>query len=289
MNIEQPLVTMIATDLDGTLLDSHKQVSAETRKVLRELKNRGILFGIASGRPVESGQILVHDWGLENDISFLIGMNGGALYDMRTKAKHKYYPLSGDKILEIMEHFKDMDVIFQCMLGNDRFVSKSTEKTRAHAKLFCEHEHEVDLQEFLPGREIDKLILFLDPELMPAVRQRATTFSNPAYTSMQTADNLYEYMDPRINKGFGIEKACKHYGITPDHVVAFGDAENDEAMIETVGLGVAMANASDELKKIADVVLKETNDQDGLAHFVENVVLPANTDRLEHDANARLG
>ncbi|WP_300903259.1 HAD family hydrolase [Faecalibaculum rodentium] len=289
MNIEQPLVTMIATDLDGTLLDSHKQVSAETRKVLRELKNRGILFGIASGRPVESGQILVHDWGLENDISFLIGMNGGALYDMRTKAKHKYYPLSGDKILEIMEHFKDMDVIFQCMLGNDRFVSKSTEKTRAHAKLFCEHEHEVDLQEFLPGREIDKLILFLDPELMPAVRQRGTTFSDPAYTSMQTADNLYEYMDPRINKGFGIEKACKHYGITPDHVVAFGDAENDEAMIETVGLGVAMANASDELKKIADVVLKETNDQDGLAHFVENVVLPANTDRLEHDANARLG
>ncbi|MEY8469309.1 HAD family hydrolase [Faecalibaculum rodentium] len=289
MNIEQPLVTMIATDLDGTLLDSHKQVSEETRKVLRELKNRGILFGIASGRPVESGQILVHDWGLENDISFLIGMNGGALYDMRTKAKHKYYPLSGDKILEIMEHFKDMDVIFQCMLGNDRFVSKSTEKTRAHAKLFCEHEHEVDLQEFLPGREIDKLILFLDPELMPAVRQRATTFSDPAYTSMQTADNLYEYMDPRINKGFGIEKACKHYGITPDHVVAFGDAENDEAMIETVGLGVAMANASDELKKIADVVLKETNDQDGLAHFIENVVLPANTDRLEHDANARLG
>lgn len=289
MNIEQPLVTMIATDLDGTLLDSHKQVSEETRKVLRELKNRGILFGIASGRPVESGQILVHDWGLENDISFLIGMNGGALYDMRTKAKHKYYPLSGDKILEIMEHFKDMDVIFQCMLGNDRFVSKSTEKTRAHAKLFCEHEHEVDLQEFLPGREIDKLILFLDPELMPAIRQRATTFSDPAYTSMQTADNLYEYMDPRINKGFGIEKACKHYGITPDHVVAFGDAENDEAMIETVGLGVAMANASDELKRIADVVLKETNDQDGLAHFVENVVLPANTDRLEHDANARLG
>ncbi|WP_286079072.1 HAD family hydrolase [Faecalibaculum rodentium] len=289
MNIEQPLVTMIATDLDGTLLDSHKQVSEETRKVLRELKNRGILFGIASGRPVESGQILVHDWGLENDISFLIGMNGGALYDMRTKAKHKYYPLSGDKILEIMEHFKDMDVIFQCMLGNDRFVSKSTEKTRAHAKLFCEHEHEVDLQEFLPGREIDKLILFLDPELMPAVRQRATTFSDPAYTSMQTADNLYEYMDPRINKGFGIEKACKHYGITPDHVVAFGDAENDEAMIETVGLGVAMANASDELKKIADVVLKETNDQDGLAHFIENVVLPANTDRLEHDANACLG
>jgi hypothetical protein len=280
---------MIATDLDGTLLDSHKQVSEETRKVLRELKNRGILFGIASGRPVESGQILVHDWGLENDISFLIGMNGGALYDMRTKAKHKYYPLSGDKILEIMEHFKDMDVIFQCMLGNDRFVSKSTEKTRAHAKLFCEHEHEVDLQEFLPGREIDKLILFLDPELMPAVRQRATTFSDPAYTSMQTADNLYEYMDPRINKGFGIEKACKHYGITPDHVVAFGDAENDEAMIETVGLGVAMANASDELKKIADVVLKETNDQDGLAHFIENVVLPANTDRLEHDANACLG
>lgn len=69
-------------------------------------------------------------------------------------------------------------------------------------------------------------------------------------------------------------------------MVAFGDAENDEAMIRTVGCGVAMANASDELKRIADVVLAETNDQDGLAHFVENIILPANQDRLEIDANA---
>lgn len=286
---ENPMVTLVATDLDGTLLDSHKQVTPETRKVLKELKNRGILFGIASGRPVESGQILVHDWGLSNDISFLIGMNGGVIYDMRTGEKEQYHLLDGEKVLEIMDHYKDMDVIFQVMVGNDRYVNKSTEETRAHAKLFCENEMVTDLEEFLKGRKVNKLILFMDPSYMPKVRERAATFSDPAYTSMQTADNLYEYMDPHINKGFGIKKACEHFGITPEHVVAFGDAENDEAMIEYVGCGVAMANASEELKEIADVVLERTNDQDGLAYFLEDVVLPANDARLEKDANAKVG
>lgn len=157
-------ITLVATDLDGTLLNNEKKVTPATREAMKQLKNHGILFGIASGRPVESGQILVKDWGLESDISFLIGMNGGVIYDMRTKEKDQFHLMDGNLILEIMEHFKDMDVIFQVMVGNDRYVNRSTEATRAHAKLFGENEILVDLEQFVKNRKVNKLILYLDPK-----------------------------------------------------------------------------------------------------------------------------
>ena len=282
-------ITLVATDLDGTLLNNKKQVTPATRAAMKQLKNHGILFGIASGRPVESGQILVKDWGLESDISFLIGMNGGVIYDMRTGQKEQFHLMDGELILEIMDHFKDMDVIFQVMVGNDRYVNKSTEETRAHAKLFGENEILVDLKEFVKGRKVNKLILYMDPSYMDAVKALDETFSNPKYTSFATANNLYEYVDPAINKGFGIQKICEHFGITPDHVVAFGDASNDKEMIEYVGCGVAMQNASDDIKAVADVVSEYTNEQDALAHFVNDRILPANPDRLERDANVKMG
>ena len=74
-------VTLVATDLDGTLLNSEKKVSEKNKEAIRRLKEHGILFGVVSGRPVESGLILCKGWGLEDSISFLIGMNGGVLYD----------------------------------------------------------------------------------------------------------------------------------------------------------------------------------------------------------------
>lgn len=283
------VITLVATDLDGTLLTNEKKVDEETRKALKQLKNHGILFGIASGRPVESGQILVKDWGLEDDISFLIGMNGGVIYDMRTKEKEQFHLMDGQLIQEIMDHYKDMDVIFQVMVGNDRYVNKSTEETRAHAKLFGENEILCDLDAFVKDRKVNKLILYMDPSYMDQVKERAKTFSSPEYTSFQTADNLYEYCDPRINKGFGIQKICEHYGITPEHVVAFGDSENDMEMLKTVGCGVAMKNASSDVKAVADVVSIYTNEEDALAHFVNEEIIPRSPDKLERDANVKVG
>lgn len=286
---EKPVVTMVVTDLDGTLLNSDKKVTPATRQMMKELKNRGILFGIASGRPVESGKVLMHDWGLASDISFLIGMNGGALYDVRRDTTESWYALAGEKILEIIDHFKDLPVIFQAMVGNKRYTSKSTPETRAHARLYGEIEYETDLASWLPGRSISKLIIMMDPEMMPAVRERAASFSDPAYTSMQTDARLYEYMDPRINKGFGVMKACEHFGIDPSHVVAFGDAENDKAMLEFVGMGVCMANGDPITKAAADVVSPYTNDEDAAAVYVMETVLPNNEARLERNANAKVG
>ena len=267
-------ITLIATDLDGTLLDDKKEVTNTTRTILKQLKQQGILFGVATGRPVESTLILSKEWGLDEDLSFMIGMNGGIIYDVRQQEKEEFHLMNGETILEIIEHFKDMNVLFHVMVGNHRYTNLSTPETLEYAELFGEVEIEIDLSTFLIGKKVNKLIIYLlNPEEMDDVKQRASTFSSELYTSFQTAPRLYEYVHPSINKGFGIKKVCEHFGICLENVAAFGDAQNDKEMLQIVGMGVAMKNACDEIKEVADFVSEFSNKENGMARFIEQYIM----------------
>lgn len=277
-------VTLVITDLDGTLLDSEKNVSEANRQAIQNLKNHGILFGIASGRPVESGIFLSRKWGLEDSISFLVGMNGGAMYDMRRQEKEKFATMDGEEILEIIQHFrdlKDLNLHFEVMDGNSRYVEWSSPETLENAALYGENEIIVDLDEYLKGRRVDKLIIRSRPEDQSKVIEHAKKMKSDHVASYSTSDILYEYVKPEINKGYGLQKVCDHYGLSLDNVVAFGDEANDVEMLMLAGTGVAMANGITPAKMAANVVSDYTNDQDALAHFINEVIIPNAEGKLE--------
>ena len=269
----EEVVTLVATDLDGTLLNGKKEVSKENREAIIQLKNKGILFGIASGRPVETIEAMVEGWGLSHDIGFILGMNGGAIYDYRLKQKQDFHMLDGQVVMDVMDFFKDLDVIFQVLVGADRYVNKSTEETRANAKLFGENEIEVDLYEFLKGKKVNKLMMYFDPSYQATVFERSTHYHNDACVGFFTANYLFEYVDPRINKGYGIKKLCDHFGTERKHVVAFGDDSNDIEMLMASGCGVCMKNGRDTVKEIADYVSEYTNEENAIAHFIQDYIL----------------
>lgn len=278
------VVTLVATDLDGTLLNSEKKVTEKTKEAIRRLKEHGILFGVVSGRPVESGMILCKGWGLEDSISFLIGMNGGVLYDTRRKEKETYSVLPGHLIWKVIEHYREMpDLHFEVMVGNKRYVEYSTPETLANAELYGEQEIIVDLKEFLSDKNVNKLIIRSKPEDQPKVVEIAKTIDLPGVKGMTTSDVLFEFVDPDINKGFGVQKVCDHFGLNLDNIVAFGDEANDMEMLMIAGTGVAMQNAIPSVKAIADVVSDYTNDEDALAHYINEVILPAQPDRIGMD------
>ena len=99
-------VTLIATDLDGTFLNSKKQVSDLNREAVSKLKNHGILFGIASGRPVETVRAMLKKWKIEDSVSFIMGMNGGVVYDLRQRTKEEYHVLDGEVVLDVIIFLK---------------------------------------------------------------------------------------------------------------------------------------------------------------------------------------
>ena len=110
-------VTLVATDLDGTFLNSQKQVSDLNREAISALKHKGILFGIASGRPVETVHAMLNQWGIQDSVSFIMGMNGGVIYDIRRRTKEEYHLLDGKVVLDIIHFYQDMDVIFDVLVG----------------------------------------------------------------------------------------------------------------------------------------------------------------------------
>ncbi len=267
------VVTLVATDLDGTLLNEEKEVSPINRDAIKKLKNKGILFGIASGRPVETVKAELKNWNIESDVSFILGMNGGAFYDLRQHIKEDFYVLEGSVIIDIMHYFQDLEVDFWVLEGAVRYTNSSRPETRAHADLFGETEIEIDLEGYLKNRTANKLIIHCDPDYMPIVLERAKAYQNSACTGFLSANNLLEYVDPRINKGFGIEKVAKYFGVKLEDCVAFGDAQNDKEMLQKVGVGVCMKNGADDVKSVSDYVTEFTNEESALGRFLlENVL-----------------
>ncbi len=272
-------VTLVVSDLDGTLLDSDKNVGEETKQAVRDLKNRGILFGIASGRPVESIRELSKKWGIDDSISFIIGMNGGAMYDCRLNQKEEFASMDGDLLLSIIRfirkgvgsHYGKLH--FEVMDGNTRYVEWSSPYTLGNADLYGEIEVIENLDEYLPGRRFDKLIVRSDPADQPALVEYAKGYQSSKFTAFPTAGDLFEYVDPEINKGFGLQKVCDHYGLSLENVVAFGDEANDVEMLSLAGNGVAMKNATLPAKMAANTVSDYTNDEQAEARYIEDVIL----------------
>ena len=81
-----------------------------------------------------------------------------------------------------------------------------------------------------------------------------------------------EFLDKTVNKGTGVKLLAEKLNIRQDEIICIGDAENDIHMIEFAGLGVAMGNAFDNVKRAADFITK-TNEEDGVAHVIDKFIL----------------
>lgn len=265
-------ITLIATDLDGTFLNSNKEVLDFNRQMIKRLKEKGILFGICSGRQFDAIRPLVQEWGIEDSVNFIVGMNGGGLYDLRRKEKEEYHLISGKDALEVFEFFKDLPVDCFVEIGTVKFTNKSTPETRATAALYRTFEIETDLKELLKARDVNKLLMNFDEKYRPLVDERAKLFYNDNLVGINSGTGFFEYQDPRVNKGFGIEKLAKHYGTTLDNIMVFGDAMNDYEMLEKAGVGVCMKNGREECKKVADYITKYTNEEAGVGHFINHFI-----------------
>jgi Cof subfamily protein (haloacid dehalogenase superfamily) len=94
------------------------------------------------------------------------------------------------------------------------------------------------------------------------------------FTIVQSAPFFLEFLNPASNKGIGVAAIAEYLGIRAEEVICMGDAENDHHMLKYAGLGIAMANAMEETKQIADYITDSNNDH-GVATAIEKFVLNA--------------
>ena len=115
-------------------------------------------------------------------------------------------------------------------------------------------------------------MMVADPEVLTAAINQLPESLYTLYTVVQSAPFFLELMNPNSNKGTGVAMLAEHLGLDASEVICMGDAGNDHHMIKYAGLGVAMGNATDDIKAIANHVT-DTNDNDGVAKVIEEFVL----------------
>lgn len=269
---------LIATDMDGTLLNSQNKITDRNKEAILEALEAGVKVILCTGRIFTSA--LYYAKSLELDTP-IIACNGAYIGE-QDKSKIIYEePISLQtfrKIVEIAEeekmyyHFYD-DSTFYARELNDTIMNymnwnkERDEMDRIDIRIA---ENPLDAIE----KENSKVykIVFVDENRrkLKNFRKKISTIEGIEVVSSWWSN--IEIMNEGVSKGKALNKLCEMLNISMDEVIAIGDNENDIPMLKTAGLGVAMKNGEEEAKEAADYIA-DTNDESGVGKIIEKFIL----------------
>lgn len=268
-------IKAILLDIDGTLTDHEKKITEETRNALMIAQHYGIRLVIASGRPAKG----IFQYGDQLDMKLHNGIfvcyNGARVVDCQTGEVYVNVTIDKDTTKEVLQHMKKFDVrpmithgshmvvedVYNCMVKDgEREFNVIEYESRMNGYRLMEVE---DLETFVDG-PVNKILTAGDSEYLQAHYKEMSAPFEGRLSMMFTANFYYEFTAQGVDKGKALTIAMEKLGIRPEECIAFGDAENDIPMLKYAGIGVAMGNAQQAVKDMADEITDD-NDHDGIA------------------------
>ena len=231
---------LLALDMDGTLLDSRKQVSPKTQQAIEELAKTGVAVAYCTGRSLPEMRDVRRALPF---VRYGSQVSGALTYDFETDTVISATPLSTDICLQLIR-------------------AGALENAMVH--MHCDLEAYVREHE---GQVLKINLYHMDTESRERTRRRIQGLPIKLADSERTS---LESTAQGISKDKGIERICSRLGIGMDQVVAIGDAPNDTDVLRAAGCAVAMGNATPEIKQLADLVVAD-NDHDGIAEAIERL------------------
>lgn len=266
---------ILFTDLDGTLLNSRKQISSYTREVLDAWSQAGHKLVLCSGRDINSVKNVREYLGLEFPGMYLIGYNGGQIYDCEKNATIYKTALTIPQTAYIMKAAASFGIHAHTYTETNIIASKDSDELHYYQRviktpvIFSQNIAEVLTEgpckclaiELKDSQKLESFRLSLLP--WAAGENISMIYSNPYYL---------EFFPASSGKGAAVKNLCELLGINPCFSVAAGDAQNDLSMIEAAGFGIAMSNGSEDVKMAATTITAYDNDHDGLAYALFDLI-----------------
>lgn len=265
---------LIAIDMDGTLLKNDKTISVKTKEALKAANNLGVKIVLTSGRPIQGIKNYLDELELTGKDDYVIGLNGALVCkcdDYSIISSNE--TLKGKDLKYIYNKVKDLKTYFHAFTRNKDLVNIESKFSEDEEKRINLKVRVVDfLSDIKDDDEILKVVLEEEKDVLDRITTQIPEELFEEYNIIRTVDFMLEFMKKGCNKATGIEKLANHLGIKKEEIIAIGDASNDKEMIEYAGLGVAMGNAEDEIKVIANFVTK-SNEEDGVAFVIEKFIV----------------
>lgn len=278
---------VIVMDVDGTLLNKSKKISEKTKKALMRAQENGIKLILASGRPTSGLMDYAKELEMDKYDGLLVSFNGSKV------VRYKYDEILFNEAMTIkqgkavLEHLKKFNVIpmidkkdtlyvndvYNCFV-NYQGIPFNIIQYEARGGKFKLAE-EKDLAAFA-DYPLNKILTAGDPEYLKNNYKEMMEPFKDTLNCAFTADFYFEFTAKDIDKAKALDTVLSKFGYNSDEVIAFGDGENDISMIKYAGLGIAMDNAVEKLKKNCDYVTS-SNNEDGIALALEKFIFSENS------------
>lgn len=266
---------LLFLDLDGTLLDDRKQITPGNRAALERALERGHGVVIATGRPLKSAMDQARLLGLDKPGCLLAAYNGGVIYDWGSDTQLCRRGLDMPLVWEVFDYVNPKGLHIQTYDRHGVLVENRCDN--GLVRDYCAN--------MLPFRVIDDVrtdlteppvkILIIDPDrqVLEALRQELLAKFGGRAEIFFSSRTYLEIVAAGVNKGEAVKILSALFGVPLENTVAVGDEANDRSMIETAGIGVAMANATEAIKAVANYVTACDNNHEGVAEVVERFLL----------------
>ena len=288
--IEEPegdLYDALILDVDGTLVGSDKQISENTRQALIEAQNRGKTIAIASGRSIagirrEAARISLEQYG-----GYVIAYNGGTVINCKTGECIFNQTLDPQVIRPIYEEARALNLgITVCRDQTKELISGNgiNEYIELDARACGLTITEVKDLPKAVDFPINKILLSGVPDCIADAEKYLREKYAEKLNIFRSDPFFLEIMPKHLDKGVAVEKLVKYLELDRSRVICAGDSYNDLPMLRYAGLGVAMGNAQQAVKDVADYVTA-SNDEDGVVQIIDKFMTPAS--EKDEDGSAK--
>ena len=263
---------LLALDMDGTVLNSEKKITPRTKLAIDDLISRGVYVVVSTGRNLAELADYREDFKAMN---YGIMISGGMIYDFFNDKPIKVHAVDEETIYKLIDLGLEeramihLHTVKQSIAREEDIQNMAAFDMGIYQDMFdrlCErYDDPKDYIRTHPG-EVIKVNLYHRDK---ASRDRNFARIKPLNLSISYAEAFNLEMSPaNVTKASGLRELCEFLKIDLSEAVAIGDADNDKEILQTAGLSVAMGNADDEIKGLADFVTLD-NDNDGVAFAIE--------------------
>ncbi|GAB6100130.1 Cof-type HAD-IIB family hydrolase [Halanaerocella petrolearia] len=262
---------LLAIDLDDTLLGQDLQIAEQTKKLIRQAREKGVKVVVATGRMYSSALPYLKELNLKGAA---ITYNGALIKETSSDEIVYHKPVPLKLAYQIVDYVKQNDLHLNLYIDDLLYVNKLGfgadyyEKISGIKPILINQ----DLDEFLDQPSTKLLIVEED---LDKVDQTLTDLQDKLGSDLHitaSKDHFVEIMNQQVSKADALSQLADELDINSDQILAIGDSYNDLEMIEYAGLGVAVDNARDQLKEVADHITS-SNDEGGVAEAIEKFIL----------------
>lgn len=275
MAAEKLSVSLIAVDLDDTLLDKDTKIPEANVHALRRAASLGIYVVLCSGRAEDAILPYLRTLDIAGTQAgrYIIAINGSSIFDLHTRTQIYSRTVEPDILRHADEEAEKLGLRSEVYSPDTIYYREETKWTKLDVDLCGLKGVAVPDYDAFMGKGFPKMLIPGDPDVLQGLQatlkadfgDRAVVFTSKPY--------FLEVLPPNCGKGEAVSWLADHIGIGQDGTMGFGDSMNDESMIRLCRYGVAMCNGLDYIKGIADFVTDVDNNAGGVGDFIQKHVL----------------